>query len=119
VFLNVNNKGEDSLYIQRLNGTIYLDSIFEVPINLQNPKWISSGRGQISFLGAVKLDLFKLPSLTGIKKFRMQGKAYVALKPEEETTEMDFDETRDIPPDLKEKMIKELAVKAARMLLGF
>jgi len=118
VFLNVNNKGEDSLYIQRLNGTIYLDSIFEVPISLQNPKWISSGRGQISFLGAVKLDLFKVPALTSVKKFRMQGKAYVALKPGEETTEMDFNETRDIPPDLKEKMIKELALKAARMLLG-
>jgi len=119
VFLNVNNKGEDSLYIQKLDGTIYLDSIFEVPFSLQNPQWISSGRGQVSFLGAIQFDLFKLPALTSLKKFRMQGKAFVALKPNEETTEMGFNETRDIPPDLAEKMVKDLAVKAAKMLLGF
>jgi len=119
VFLNVNNKGEDSLYIQKLDGTIYLDSIFEIPFSLQDSKWISSGRGQISFLGAVQFDLFKLPAITSLKKFRMQGKAFVALKPDEETTEMGFNETRDIPPDLVEKMVKELAVKAARKILGF
>jgi len=38
----------------------------------------------------------------------MQGKAFVALKPEQETTDIDFDETRDIPPDLVEKMLKKL-----------
>jgi len=119
VFLNVNNKGEDSLYIQKLNGTIYLDSIFEVPFSLQDSKWISSGRGQISFLGAVQFDLLKLPALIDVKKFRMKGTAFVALKPNEETTEMGFNETRDIPPDLVEKMVKELAVKAARKILGF
>jgi len=75
--------------------------------------------GQISFLGAVKLNILKLTALTSIKKFKMQGKAFVALKPGEETTEMDFNETRDIPPDLAEKMVKELAIRAARMLLGF
>jgi len=96
------------LFIQKLNGFLYLDSIFEVPFSLQESKWISSGRGQISFSGAVQLDLFKLLALPSVKKFRMQGKAYVALKPEQETTEMDFNETRDIPPDLVEKMLKKL-----------
>jgi hypothetical protein len=119
VFLNVNNKGEDSLFVQRLNGTIYLDSIFEIPFSLQNPKWISPGNGQISFLGAVQFDLLKLPALPSVKKFRMQGKAFVALKPEQETTDIDFDETRDVPPDLAEKMVKDLARKMAKMLLGF
>jgi hypothetical protein len=108
VFLNTNNRSEDSLFIQRLNGTLYLDSIFEIPFSLQDSKWISSGRGQISFLGAVQLELFKLLALPNVKKFRMQGKAFVALKPEQETTEMDFDETRDIPPDLVEKMLRKL-----------
>jgi len=119
VFLNTNNKGEDSLYIQRLIGTLYLDSLFEIPFNLQNPKWISPGRGQISFSGAVQLELFKLLALPNVKKFRMQGKAFVALKPGEETTEMDFNETRDIPPDLVEKMVRKLIESASKKIIGF
>ena len=119
VFLNTNNKGEDSLYIQRLTGTLYLDSLFEIPVDLQNPKWISPGRGQISFSAAVQLELFKLLALPNVKKFRMQGKAFVALKPGEETTEMDFNETRDIPPDLVEKMVRKLIEGASKKIIGF
>jgi len=119
VFLNTNNRGEDSLYIQRLTGTLYLDSLFEIPVELQNPKWISPGRGQISFSAAVQLELFKLLALPNVKKFRMQGKAFVALKPEQETTEMGFDETRDIPPDLVEKMVRKLIESASKKIIGF
>jgi len=119
VFLNTNNKGEDSLYIQRLTGTLYLDSLFEIPINLLDSKWISPGRGQINFSAAVQLDLFKLLALPNVKKFRMQGKAFVALKPGEETTEMDFNETRDIPPDLVEKMVRKLIEGASKKIIGF
>jgi hypothetical protein len=119
VFLNANNKGEDSLYIQRLNGTLYLDSLFEIPFSLQNPKWISPGNGQVSFSGEVQLELFKLLALPNVKKFRMQGKAFVALKPEQETTDIDFDETRDIPPDLAEKMIKKLIEETSKKIIGF
>jgi len=119
VFLNVNNKGEDSLFVQRLDGTFYLDSLFEIPFSLQDPKWISAGRGQISFSGAVQLELFKLLALPSVKKFRMQGKAFVALKPGQETTEMDFDETRNIPPDLMEKMIKKLIEETSKKIIGF
>jgi hypothetical protein len=108
VFLNTNNKGEDSLFIQKLNGTFYLDSIFEIPFSLQGSKWLSPGNGQISFSGAVQLELFKILALPSVKKFRMQGSAFVALKPEQKTTEIDFDETRDVPPDLVEKMVKKL-----------
>jgi len=119
VFLNTNNKGEDSLYIQRLTGTLYLDSLFEIPINLLDSKWISPGRGQISFSAAVQLELFKILALPNVKKFRMQGKAFVALKPGEETTEMDFNETRDIPPDLVEKMVRKLIEGASKKIIGF
>jgi hypothetical protein len=108
VFLNANNKGEDSLFIQKLNGTFYLDSIFEIPFSLQNSKWLSPGNGQISFSGAVQLELFKILALPSVKKFRMQGKAFVALKPEQQTISIDFNETRDIPPNLVEKMVKKL-----------
>jgi len=62
----------------------------------------------VSFSGAVQLELFKLLALPSVKKFRMQGKAFVALKPEQEATDIDFDETRDVPPDLVEKMVKKL-----------
>jgi len=113
VFLNTNNKGEDSLFIQKLTGTLYLDSIFEIPFSLQDSKWLSPGRGQISFSAAVQLELFKLLALPDVKKFKMQGKAFVALKPEQETTEMDFNETRDIPPDLMKKLIEQ-AIEQAR-----
>jgi len=62
----------------------------------------------MSFSGAVQLDFFKILALPGVKKFRMQGKANVALKPEQEAIDIDFDETRDIPPDFMEKMAKKL-----------
>jgi len=118
VFLNANNKGEKSLFIQGLTGTLYLDSLFEIPFSLQDSKWISPGRGQISFSGAVQLDLFKLLALPNVKKFRMQGKAFVALKPEEEAIDIDFDETRDIPPDLVEKMIRKIIEEAGKKIIG-
>ena len=108
VFLNANNKGEDSLFVQALTGMLYLDSLFEIPVNLQSPKWISPGNGTISFSGAVQLDVFKILALPSVKKFRMQGIAFVALKPGQETTSIDFNESRDVPPDLVEKMVKRL-----------
>ncbi|MCL2282387.1 MAG: hypothetical protein FWC26_03625 [Fibromonadales bacterium] len=108
IFLNAKNEGKDSLFVENLTGFIYLDSLFEIPFSLQNSKWISPGSSQMSFSGAVQLDFFKILALPGVKKFRMQGKANVALKPEQEAIDIDFDETRDIPPDFMEKMAKKL-----------
>ena len=108
VFLNVNNKNEDSLFLQRLTGVVLVDSLLEVPVSLKDSSWISSGNSQVAFSGAVQLDLFKLLALPKAKQFRIKGKAFVALKPNQESTPMDFDETRDIPPDLLEKYIRRL-----------
>ncbi|MDR1812447.1 MAG: hypothetical protein LBQ87_06455 [Candidatus Fibromonas sp.] len=108
IFLNTHNESKDSLFIQDLNGFLYLDSLFEIPFSLQKSKWVSSGSGQISFSGAVQLELFKLLALPSVKKFKMQGKAYIALKPGQDAIEVDFNETRDIPTDLIEKTVKKL-----------
>jgi len=108
VFLNAYNKGNDSLFVQNLSGTVYLDSLFEIPVGLQNSKWLSPGNSQVSFSGAIKLDILKLFALPSIKNFRMQGKVFVALKPNQEPVSIDFDETREIPPDLVEKTVKKL-----------
>ncbi len=95
-----------------------MDSLFEIPFSMQDSKWISPGRGQISFSAAVQLELFKLLALPNVKKFRMQGHAFVALKPGQETTEMDFNETRDIPPDLVEKMVRKLIEGVSKKIIG-
>jgi len=108
IFLNAYNGGKDSLFVQNLDGSLYLDSLFEVPFNLQNPKWLSPGNNQIKFSGAVQLDLLKIMALPSVKTFRMQGKAYIALKPEQKAIDIDFNETRDIPPDFLEKMVRKL-----------
>jgi LEA14-like dessication related protein len=108
VILNAYNEGKDSLFVHNLAGTVYIDDIFEIPVTLQKSKWISPGNSQVAFSGAVQLDLFKLLSLPQAEKFRMRGKAYIALKPEQSSTEIEFDETKDIPPDWLEKQIKSL-----------
>jgi hypothetical protein len=108
IFLNAYNGGKDSLFVQNLDGFLYLDSLLEVPFNLQNSKWLSPGNSQIKFSGAVQLNLLKIMALPNVKTFRMQGKAYIALKPEQKAIDLDFNETRDIPPDLLEKMVKKL-----------
>jgi hypothetical protein len=108
IFLNTSNQSKDSLFVQDLNGFLYLDSLFEIPFSLQKSKWISSGSSQISFSGAVQLELFKLLALPSVKKFRMEGKAYIALKPGQDAIDVDFNETRDVPPDLIEKTVKKL-----------
>jgi hypothetical protein len=106
VLLNANNRGKDSLFAQNLNGMLYLDSLFEIPISLQKSTWLSPGHNELSFSGAIQLDLFKLLALPGVKKFTMKGIAFIALKPEQEAIEIEFNETKDIPPDLVEKQIK-------------
>jgi hypothetical protein len=108
VFLNAHNKGKDSLFAQNLSGMLYLDSLFEIPINLQKSAWLSPGYNELSFTGAIQLDLFKLLALPGVKKFTMRGTAFIALKPGQNAIEIDFNETKDIPPDLVEKQIKSL-----------
>jgi hypothetical protein len=108
VILNSYNEGKDSLFVHNLNGTVYIDDIFEIPVSLQKSKWISPGNSQVAFSGEVQLDFFKILSLPQAKKFRVRGKAYIALKPEQASTEIEFDETKDIPPDLLEKQIKNL-----------
>lgn len=106
VFLDANNKGTDSLFAQSLNGMLYLDSLFAIPISLQNSVWLSPGHNQLSFSGAVQLDLFKILALPKAEKFTLKGTAFIALKPGQEAIDIDFNETRDIPPDLVEKQIK-------------
>ena len=108
LFLNAHNGSKDSLFVENLNGFIYLDSLFEIPFSLQNSKWLSPGNNQMSFSGAVQLDLFKILALPKVKQLRMQGKAYIALKPNQKAIDLDFNETQDIPPDMVEKMVKKL-----------
>ena len=108
VFLNAKNKGKDSLFAQGLNGMLYLDSLFEIPISLQKSVWLSPGNNELSFSGAIQLNLFKLLAVPKLKKFTIRGNAYLALKPGQKAIEVDFNETRDIPPDLLEKQIKGL-----------
>jgi hypothetical protein len=108
VFLNAYNKGTDSLYAQGLSGMLYLDSLFEIPISLQKPLWLSPGNNQLGFSGTVELNLFKILSLPSLKKFTIKGNALVALKPGEEAMEVEFSETKDIPPDLVERQVKSL-----------
>jgi hypothetical protein len=108
VFLNANNKGKDSLFAQDLNGVLYLDSLFEIPINLQKSVWLSPGNNELCFSGAVQLDLLKILAIPSLKKFTVQGNAYIALKPDQKAIEVDFNETHDIPPDLLEKQVKNL-----------
>jgi len=123
IILNAKNEGKDSLFVQELNGFVYLDSTFEVPLSLQKSKWISPGNSQVSFSGAVEMNLLKIPALLSAKQYRMQGKAYIALKPGQDAIDIDFDETRDIPPGAMEEMLEKTAGKAAgkilKMLIGF
>ncbi|MDR2553975.1 MAG: hypothetical protein LBC64_00985 [Fibromonadaceae bacterium] len=108
VFLNAHNKGNDSLFVQGLNGMLYLDSLFEIPISLQKSVWLSPGNNELNFSGAFQLNLFKLLAVPNLKKFTIRGIAYIALKPDQKAIEVDFNETRDIPPNLLEKQIKGL-----------
>lgn len=108
VFLNAHNKGKDSLFAQNLTGMLYLDSLFEIPISLRKAVWLSPGYNELSFTAAIQLNLFKLLSLPNVKKFTLRGTAFIALKPEQEAIDINFNETHDIPPDLIEKQIKSL-----------
>ncbi|MCL2206548.1 MAG: hypothetical protein FWB90_00445 [Fibromonadales bacterium] len=108
VFLNANNAGADSLFVENLKGSFHLDSLFEIPFNLQNSRWISPGDNQMKFSGALELNLFKILALPNVKKFRMQGKAFIALKPGQKSIDVDFDESHDIPPDMLEKTLKKI-----------
>jgi hypothetical protein len=108
VFLNANNKGKDSLFAQGLSGILYLDSLFEIPISLQKSIWLSPGNNELSFSGTVQLDLLKILAVPNLKKFTVQGNAYIALKPDQKAIEVNFNETHDIPPDLLKRHIKSL-----------
>jgi len=123
VILNASNAGKDSLFVQDLNGFVYLDSTFEIPLSLQKSKWISPGNSQVSFSGAMELNLLNIPALLNVKQYRVQGKAYIALKPGQNAIDIDFDETRDIPPGFVEEMLEKTMGKAAgkilQMLMGF
>jgi len=108
VFLNASNTGEDSLFVENLTGSFHLDSLLEIPFSLQTSKWISPGSNQMKFSGAMELNLFKILALPNVKKFRMHGKAWIALKPGQKTIDVNFDESHDIPPDLLEKQLKKI-----------
>ena len=96
------------MFVENLSGFIYLDSLFEIPFSLQDSKWISPGNSQLKFSGAVQLDLLKVLALPSVKKFRMHGTAYIALKPKQKAIDIDFDESHDIPPDLIGKQFRKL-----------
>lgn len=108
VFLDASNSGEDSLFVENLSGTFHLDSLFEIPFSLQTSKWISPGSNRMEFAGALEMNLFKLLALPNVQKFRMQGKAWIALKPGQKSIDVNFDESHDVPPDLVEKQLRKI-----------
>ncbi|GHV14553.1 hypothetical protein AGMMS49938_10880 [Fibrobacterales bacterium] len=108
IFFNAKNNSTDSLFVQKLNGMAYLDSLFEIPVSLSKSLWLSPGNNSVQFGGTLQMNLFKLLALPSVKQFKIDAKANIALEPEQETTEISFSETKEIPSDMATKIIRKI-----------
>ena len=107
-----NNNSGDSLWVRKLDATLSLDTLIDLPLVLKDTSVLAPGSSTINLSTQFPLDQ-RMLGLTTITKYRIKGAIHVALESDGPTVVLDFDIEHPITPE----EIKALEDRARKTLL--
>ena len=107
-----NNNSGDSLWVRKLDATLSLDTLIDLPLVLKDTSVLAPGSSTINLSTQFPLDQ-RMLGLTTITKYRIKGAIHVALESDGPTVVLDFDIEHQITPE----EIKALEDRARKTLL--
>lgn len=98
VTLRVASLDKDSLWVNRLDASIILDSLMELPLSLKSSYILSPGFTEMALSTRFPLDkrVFKLNE---IRSYRIKGALVVSLEADGEPVPLEFDIRHEISPE--------------------
>ena len=103
VYLNANNTGKDTLWINKLNIEIKFDTLVTVPLTLKDTIRLAPGDNDLHFNAAFPLDA-KIFKFKEIQYYGIAGFIDVSLTEGGESVSQDFEIKRDVKPEDVEKL---------------
>ena len=103
VYLNANNTGKDTLWINKLNIEIKFDTLVTVPLTLKDTIRLAPGDNDLHFNAAFPLDA-KTFKFKEIQYYGIAGFIDVSLTEGGESVSQDFEIKRDVKPEDVEKL---------------
>lgn len=111
--LIANSRNEDSLWIRNCTATLFLDSLMELPLTLQESSILRPGENIFTISTQFPIDkrLFRLKE---VNKYRIKGVLNVSLESDGEIVPLEF----DIAHDISQEEINALEDRAREFLLN-
>ena len=103
VYLNANNTGKDTLWVNKLNIEIKFDTLVTVPLTLKDTIKLAPGDNDLHFNAAFPLDA-KIFKFKEIQYYAIAGFIDVSLTEGGESVSQDFEIKRDVKPEDVEKL---------------
>lgn len=103
VYLNANNTGKDTLWINKLNIEIKFDTLVTLPLTLKDTIRLAPGDNDLHFNAAFPLDA-KIFKIKEVQYYGIAGFIDVSLTENGESVSQDFEIKRDVKPEDVEKL---------------
>ena len=103
VYLNANNTGKDTLWINKLNIEIKFDTLVTLPLTLKDTIRLAPGDNDLHFNAAFPLDA-KVFKIKEVQYYGIAGFIDVSLTAGGESVSQDFEIKRDVKPEDVEKL---------------
>ena len=103
VYLNANNTGKDTLWINKLNIEIKFDTLVTLPLTLKDTIRLAPGDNDLHFNAAFPLDA-KVFKIKEVQYYGIAGFIDVSLTEGGESVSQDFEIKRDVKPEDVEKL---------------
>lgn len=103
VYLNANNTGKDTLWINKLNIEIKFDTLVTLPLTLKDTIRLTPGDNDLHFNAAFPLDA-KVFKIKEVQYYGIAGFIDVSLTEGGESVSQDFEIKRDVKPEDVEKL---------------
>lgn len=114
--LQIQNRGNDSLWVDSLQAQVQLDSLLQSPLRLLQPVVLGPGSHRAFVATSVPLDP-KLFTLSSAKNYRIHGVMVAALEPDGPRMSLDFDEQKPIPQQALDTFLKNAQKDLIEQLL--
>lgn len=113
-------EGADTLYIRNIQGSLSLDSLYELPFTAADSSMLAPGKNQLHFYTRLPIDrrLFKI---FDVAELNIKGSIAVSFDPpgtESSPVSFDFDVTRPVTEDEKKQLVESAREKLLHALVG-
>lgn len=110
-------EGADTLYVRKVSGEFSLDSLYTLPISVNDSIVLASGTQAFKIQTELPIDK-RLFSIMDVNELRIKGTIAISFEPESELISFDFDEKHVVTPEEKKTFVDNARDLVLRTLVG-